>query len=269
MELYAIASHHCNLSCPHCHIKDAPENYNRELFLEKLNSFEGVIVLFGGEPTVHRDRMFDIIQSNKEHGKVPISSVATNLMILDDELIKVYEEIGYISTSWNRTRFTDEQYQQWLDNCNKLEGTKVNCGIIITMTQDLLEYPMEDFLKTVDEWNPNVLQFIRFEHYIGDSQCNYFDDADTWLCNLYKQWRSKIPVETFNPTFPWYHDCKQTYTLEPDGTMTNTCPNGLYTKHKVLNECLSCENANRCKPCRLLSACSYPKKLRKLIESED
>lgn len=268
MDLYAISSHHCNLSCSHCRIKDAPEEYNRDAFLEKLNSFEGNIILFGGEPTVHRDRMFDIIQNNREHGKSPICSVATNLMILDDELIQLYEEIGYISTSWNRNRFTDSQYQKWLNNCNTLQDTKINCGIIITVTQDLIDYPIDQFLKTVDEWNEKVIRFIKFEHYIGNVQDDYFQNADEWLCNVYRRWKSKIPVDTFTAEMPWYHDCRETYTLEPNGTMSNCCPNGLYVKHSILNECLLCEKASVCKPCRLLTACSYPKKLRELIESE-
>lgn len=269
MDLYAIATHHCNLSCPHCHIKDAPEEYNKDKFLEQLNSFEGTIVLFGGEPTVHRDRMMDIIKSNKDNGKSLIGSIATNLMILDEELIRIYEEIGYISTSWNLSRFTDKQYIQWLDNCDKLQNRNINCAVIITATQDLIDYPINLFLNIVDQWNPKVIQFIRFEHYIGYVSDDYFQKVDEWLCNVYRQWRSHIPVETFNPDIRWYHECKNTYTLEPSGIMTNSCPNGLYVHPKVLSECCTCDKASECKPCRLLPSCSYPKELRKLIESED
>lgn len=270
MELYAIVSHHCNLSCPHCHLKDSPEEYNRDLFIHELNNFDGNIILFGGEPTFHRDRMFDIIAENNKNGKRKIASIATNLMILDEEILDFYRDIHFISTSWNRTRFTGNQYNIWLDNCKRIGNEpNIHCAVIITMTEDLIDWNIDDFLKVVDHWDSDAIKYIKFEHCIGDNRDGYFEQVDDWLCRLYKKWRSKIRVDTFDLTMDWYHDCSETYTLQPNGIIVNSCPNGLYVKPKVVHECLTCELANKCRPCRLQPECSYPTRLRKIIESEE
>ena len=78
--LYVIPTMHCNLDCSHCFIKNSPEVYNREKFIYKLNNFDGDLILFGGEVTTHLDRMFDIIESNKNEGISKISN-----MILHDK----------------------------------------------------------------------------------------------------------------------------------------------------------------------------------------
>lgn len=269
MILYAIPSHQCNLKCPHCHLKDSPEEYNRNLFIKELNNFDGQIVMFGGEPTFHRDRMFDIVNANRKDGKNRINSIATNLIILDEELLEFYREIHFVSTSWNLTRFSSSQYTKWLENCNVIANEpNIHCAIIITMTEDLIDYDVEKFLFTVDQWNDKAIKYIKFEHCIGDNRDGYFEQCDEWLCKLYRRWRSPIKVETFDAVSSWYHDCRDTYTLQPNGIMVNSCPNGLYVKPKVPSECLMCDQAGKCRPCRLLPQCSFPLKLQKIIESE-
>ena len=105
--LYAIPTWNCNLNCPHCFIKDKSEIFNRDKFIEELNKFDGRISLFGGEVTSNLDRMFDIINSNKENGVSKISGITTNLIILNNDLINLYKEFGSIGTSWNPNRFND------------------------------------------------------------------------------------------------------------------------------------------------------------------
>lgn len=269
--LYAIMTHKCNLSCPHCTIKDANEKFDHIAFMSELNNFEGKIILFGGEPTANRERMRAIFHS-QEHTphRSPIGSIATNLIILDDELINLYNKIGYVSTSWNHTRFTPDQYHTWLDNITRLGKSGVKPGIIITVTDDLMDSPIEEFLKIVDEWPSEYISWIKFEHLISnDNIPEYFDRADEWLCKLYTMWRSSITVETFDSSLMWYHDCSEVYTLEPDGTIHNVCPNGLYVKGGVPSECLTCDKASECRPCRLQHYCSYPKKLHALICSKN
>lgn len=268
--LYAIPTHHCNLSCPHCTIKDAEEHYDHEKFMQALNSFQGAITLFGGEPTSNRKRMMDVIQSNMScPGAHSIGSIATNLIILDDELIELYKKIKYISSSWNYTRFTDEEYKIWLRNLKICADNGIKLGIIITLTDDLLKADIEEFLKTVDEWPSDAITWIRFEHWISESNTpDYYEEADQWLCDVYKRWRSPIYVKTFDKSIKWYYECSETYTLEPDGTLHNTCPNGLYVKRHMVDDCYTCSKASECKPCRLQCYCSYPNRLRELIESE-
>lgn len=266
--LYAIPTHKCNLSCPHCTIKDHEEKYDHIAFMSQLNNFDGHIILFGGEPTADRERLRAIIHSRKHTPYVSeIGSISTNLIILDDELIELYKEIGYVATSWNLTRFTDLQYGIWKANLCRLASAGIKPGVLITLTDDLLDYPMEEFLKIVDEWHSDYVSWIQFEHLISeDNTPEYYEKADNWLCELYKAWRSKIYVRTFDISLRWYYDCSHTYTLEPDGVMHNICPNAFYCRKTIPEECMLCEKATECKPCWLHAYCSYPKKLRTLIE---
>ena len=56
-ELYAVLTNQCNLSCPHCDIKSSElDDYNKELFLNAIKEFDGNIILFGGEPTLYKNR---------------------------------------------------------------------------------------------------------------------------------------------------------------------------------------------------------------------
>ena len=268
--LYAIPTYHCNLCCPHCHIRDNSETFNNQEFMDKLNNFDGKIILFGGEPTVHLDRMFNILESNKAHGKSKIRNLATNLMILNDELISIYKEMDFIGTSWNRNRFTPEQYSVWLSNCDKLEKENITAALLITITEDLMEWGVDRFMFTASQWNSKVLPKIRFEHYIGDDNTpEYYPRVDQWLSNLYQRWTLPIKVETVERLDSWYFNCDNIYTLLPNGKMINSCPNGLYVQKKVPNECLSCSNAVMCRPCRLQSCCSYPKTLNQLVKERD
>lgn len=267
--LYAIPTHHCNLNCPHCTIRDAEEKYDHIAFMSQLNNFDGIIILFGGEPTAERDRLNAIIHSREHNPHISeIGSISTNLIKLDEDLIKLYKKIGYVATSWNLARFTDTQYGVWKANLCRLASAGIKPGILITLTEDLLNHPMEDFLKIIDEWHPDYVSWIRFEHWISDTNTKeYYEKADSWLCDLYHKWRSPIKVQTFDKDLKWYYDCRDVYTLEPDGTLRNICPNGLYAKTCVPKECLTCEKSGECMPCRLQPYCSYPKKLRALLET--
>lgn len=263
MKLYALPTTHCNLNCPHCSIKNAPEDFNRERFINVLNSFEGSIILFGGEPTLHRERMFDIIEANKT-GKHLIGAISTNLILLDEELIELYKKLKFINTSWNPQRFTPEEYTIWLSHCKQLKENDIEYRLMVTLTDDLLLMEPEAFIEKASEWDPSNISHLKLENYVGDVTPDYFQRVDDWLCQLYLKWKLPIRIELFDQIDNWKHNCDEVYTLFPDGTLVNSCPHR--AKIQVPLECLTCERAAQCRPCKLQPFCSYPKKLAELIK---
>lgn len=263
--LYTIPTMHCNLDCSHCFIKNKPEVYDREKFINELNNFEGDILLFGGEITTHLDRMFDIIDSNDKDGKSKIKSITTNLVILNDRLIEFYKRLGAISTSWNPDRFNDKQYEIWKNNCKTISDNGIHYKVMVTLTDNLFNISAKDFLNIAKEWITDSLIEIKFEHYVGSEVTReYFDKADEWLCKLYTEWNIPVKLEMIDRLECWKFDCDDVYTLYPDGELVNACP---HSKHAIVaSECYTCEKVNSCRPCKLQPYCSYPHKLDKLIK---
>lgn len=265
--LYAIPTMHCNLNCGHCFIKNAPEVYNREKFLDELNNFEGNIILFGGEVTSNIDRMFDVIESNRNNGKSKIVTVSTNLIVLDDKLIEFYKSLKGISTSWNYDRFISNTYDIWKKNCSIIADNGISYKVMVTLTEDLFQLSVKEFLTIAKEWITPTITEIKFEHYIGkENTSEYFNRADEWLCELYKEWDIPVRLGIINKLKQWVFDCSEVYTLYPDGRLLNCCPHAKYGM--VASECYTCEKVATCRPCRLQPHCSFPNKLADLVESD-
>ena len=262
--LYVIPTMHCNLDCSHCFIKNSPEVYNREKFIYKLNNFDGDLILFGGEVTTHLDRMFDIIESNKNEGISKISNISTNLIILNNDLLDFYKTLRGVSTSWNPDRFNDNQYNIWKNNCKILSNNNIDYRIMITLTDDLFKIESKEFLNIAKEWVTPNLKEIKFEYYVGKEVTpEYFDRADKWLCDVYKDWDLPVDLEILKRINCWNYNCNEIYTLYPDGNIINACPHG---KTKVISyNCYSCDKVSKCRPCRLQPYCSYPHNLAKLV----
>ena len=262
--LYAIPTWNCNLNCPHCFIKDKSEIFNRDKFIEELNKFDGRISLFGGEVTSNLDRMFDIINSNKENGVSKISGITTNLIILNNNLINLYKEFGSIGTSWNPNRFNHNEYEIWLKNCKIISDNGIKYTILITLTDDLFSIPIKEFIDMVKTWDTDNLKQLKFEHYVGkEATPEYFKKADKWLCELYKIWDTNINLEIENRVCHWNYDCDNIYTLLPDGSLTNQCPH--MSKKYVPSECYICDRVEKCRPCRLQKYCSYPREFANMV----
>lgn len=260
--LYALPTTHCNLSCPHCDIKNTPEGYDRDLFVDALTNFDGRVILFGGEPTLYEDRLFDIIDADSKKFN-RIRSISTNLIKLSDRLIQFYKKLGGVSTSWNPSRFTESEYATWISNCEVLNKEKIKANIMITLTDDLFAMPIDQVLDMINTWNPNLITDINFEHYVGDNGKEYYTRADDWLCEIYTKWNSPIKNKTIVRIQDWYYDCSGIYTLTPNGIINDGCPH--HSEPTVLEECFSCEKASVCRPCRLQKQCSYPKKFADMI----
>lgn len=265
--LYALITTHCNLSCSYCDVKNCAEQFNRDEFINQLNNFDGRIILFGGEPTLYPDRLIDIYLSNPEINR-KISSISTNLIYLDDKILSILQLVHYVCTSWNPSRFNENEYKKWLDNINLISERTPNISlrILVTMTDDLLKLSSDEFNNIINNWNSNIIKDIRFEHYIGDeSDEEYFTKCDEWLCEIYKSWNSPIRMSNINEINNWYFDCSDVYTLYPDGTIKKGCPHS--SNISVPLKCYECDRSDICKPCQLQRYCSYPYKFAQLVNS--
>lgn len=265
---YALLTTHCNLSCPHCDVKNNKEHWDRDKFMQQLHDFDGEIILFGGEPTLYKDRLIDVFLSDPIVNR-KITSITTNMMSIDDTILTILQMIKGIGSSYSPDRFTDDEYQIWLNNINEF-GKKVpgkTMRIISTMTEALLAKTPDEMIKIISEWNSSVITEINFEHYIGpEVDKNYFERCDQWLCDVYNAWNSPIKIYNIKRIRGWYNDCTNIVTLHPDGSITHGCPHN--SKTYMLNECYSCEKVAYCRPCRLQKYCSFSHKFAELTKND-
>lgn len=263
-QLYVIVTNECDLSCPHCDIKSlSKDNFNEEIFMNILKEFNGDIILFGGEPTLHKDRLLKILSLDKA------TSISTNLVNLDDDIIPYLKDL-YIATSWNFYRFNPIQCYLWLNNLKRLHANNISCRVLITLTKDLIESDVNEFIDMIKVWDKeyHAIDSILFEQLIDENMSpEFYEQVDEWLCKVHNLWEiHSIGIKNLimNKIDYWYCDCENIYTLHPDGKITNGCP------HKssvyVPNECLICPQSDKCKPCRLQKHCTYPRRLAQLNE---
>lgn len=256
-QLYIIPNYTCNLSCPHCILHKKKDVYDREKFLQTLSSIDAKYkTLFGGEPTLFRDRLVDILSVAK------VDAISTNLLTADQDLCDIFNQYNLaIATSWNPARFTDQQYQMWIDNLKLLARNNISAKVLITLTEDLLEISNQAFDQLLDSWDqiPSI-QGVLFEPLLDpNSLPDLHERADLWLCRLHDRWRwkfSNLIVENFNYAIC---DCSNVYTLNPCGNLVKGCPQ--YTGRKVNSQCLACQLATVCQPCMLQTHCCFPKNL--------
>lgn len=266
---YAMLTTRCNLTCPYCDIKSADDGYDQEKFMQALRDFNGWFLLFGGEPTLYRDRLKHVMFSDPEVSN-KIKSITTNLMILDDELMDIFKNFKSLATSWNPSRFRNNEYSTWLDHINKIDG-QVKFLVIITMTNELLQMDPDEIINTIRSWNSNTINIIGFEHYVGpETTQEYFDKCDDLLCEIYKRWDVPIRFKNVRMQLGYRYNfyCKRTHVITPSGILLPGCPQRQYNEIKTPSECYSCDRVDVCKPCRLQNYCSYPKKFAELINND-
>lgn len=263
--LYAKLTNECNLSCPHCNILNDVD-YDEEKFFEQVNRFEGEIIAFGGEPTIYRDRLLRLFASKK------VMSITTNLLILDDELIEYYKDIG-LATSWNENRFLEDQYDRWLMNLKILYEHDISCSVLITMTDQLIHSSPLEFIQMIKLWNDEYysIENILLEQLIDPTKSQeFYDDVDDWLCEIHRLWNLyDIHIENriMKDLLHWNKDCNNIYTLEPNGTLRHHCPHP--DPRIIREECLTCSYADICRPCILQQHCTFPKKLYTMIKKNE
>ena len=264
--LYAVPWYKCNLNCPHCHVshREVAEDYDR--FLRTLKIVDGFdhVVLFGGEPTLYREKFVEIIRTGK------INSVSTNLVrypvnVIENELIPLINEYNLaIATSWNLKRFTRAEEDIWYENLANLCKHGVDVTVMITLTEDLLNISPTFMCFYLGRLEGAGVQKVLFEPYIGDVEVN--EKADEWLCEVHDYYPGLIKNLLEEKLKNWNCNCDDVHTLEPDGVIRKGCPDLLASG--VMNyciDCMTCEHSDICRPCMLQKTCSYPKKLAKKL----
>lgn len=262
-QLYAILTNQCNLSCSHCDIKSSDDGFNEEAFIKALNEFDGHVILFGGEPTLYKDRLMKILSLDKA------VSISTNLVKLDDGFIEYFKNLS-VATSWNLNRFSPVEYYSWLNNLKRLHDNGISCRVLITLTKDLIKCDIHEFINVIKIWDNeyHAIDSILFEQLIDENATpEFYAQVDEWLCKVHALWEiNSICIENtiVKKLEHWHCDCTNVYSLHPDGRITNGCP---HTENvHVPNECLICPQSDKCIPCRLQKYCTYPKKLAQLVK---
>lgn len=262
--IYAIPNYECNLNCPHCDIHTKHIEYNECEYLKTLKSIDDNdrVILFGGEPTLYEDRFYSSFFTGK------LKSISTNLVDIQPNILKTIAESNMtMSTSWNVTRFTDIQYKRWLDNLQIYGTYGKKCMVMITMTEDLIDDANFDHVLTIlkDIDDTHAVDKLQFEHLLSQNDLSeHHIKCDEWLCKIHDIWNFSFEncIET-KINKGWIFDCKDIYTLYPDGRLINECPHGNSIKLNLI--CITCSNAKNCKPCKLQNICTFPYKLSRLL----
>lgn len=257
--LYALITRRCNLTCPHCDVYKLKDDFNEEKFLSYLHKYDGRIILFGGECSLYPNRIKLLLNDDEINYK--IESATTNLVILNDELIECYKQIKHLGTSWNPGRFTDYQYNKWMENIHELSKyEKITTGVLITLTDSLFEYDFDKFLHILNRLDrEGNINNIKFENFVGPgTDRSYFRRSDEFLCKLYDHWNwnFKMRFETIDRVLSHYMDCSFVEHLNPDGSVETGCAH--IAPIQASMDCLLCENNSICKPCQLQQYCTMP-----------
>lgn len=263
--LYVCPSWKCNLKCPHCEIstRKSKEDKWGKTVLETLKNVElnenAIVTYFGGEPMLNKFQFGTIMASGL------ITSVSTNLLMLDDDCLRWLNATSPkvdIATSWNPQRFPEQtRYYMWLDNLEKVTKNGFDTKVLITLTPDLFGidfHELNDYLYDMEE--AGATKFL-FEPYVGEKE--YHEAADKWLCDFVDHYDGGMENCIVDRLKHWNCDCTNTWTIEPTGELVKGCPQ--FKGVNIPSECLTCENGHVCRPCVLQKTCSYPKRLAKKL----
>ncbi|MCM1439766.1 MAG: hypothetical protein NC131_11295, partial [Roseburia sp.] len=109
---------------------------------------------------------------------------------------------------------------------------------------------------------------VKFEPFVGDEATpDYFHVADQWMAEVVRLWDLRAELDMIQRAKHWHFDCKDVYTLLPDGTLMNRCPH--LVEAQIPEACYNCANVSNCKPCPIQRYCSYlPETVKAVKEKE-
>lgn len=277
-EVYVCPSFACNLNCSHCFLKNLPINTEWDtLFssIEYLNNNAGphlVFDLFGGEPLILDKNRFSEIMSLFKGREYIISS---NLINYSEFYLSYLKDASLVNTSWNPSRFSVEQYNNWRNTVSFLTSNGVRVAIMITLTKDLISQEESPGLitKMLGELKASSADF---DYLIGKGYPEP-EVVDNYLNAIFDKFKENCPDCIFTKVQKMrtavkegrkFKDCSNFYTLLPTGKIKRGCA---YCENlKVREECKYCEYYDICNgSCPLTEACSFPKKLFERIRNEE
>lgn len=257
MVVYVIYTHKCNLSCPHCTIKNIKENFDEEKFWSTYKNINSEIIIFGGEPFLDKKKLKKLLDLNNN-----VSTISSNMILWDKDIENIladYPKVG-IGSSWNPRRFTESQYNLWLKNLH--DSNRVG-NINITLTEDLFSYDFNQLIKILNDINEvKSINTVCFEPLVPDYNPK---KGDEFLCRIYDVFKTlRIKIDLLKLFSRKY--CGSTKTLLPSGDLINDCPQSDIRNLDTFKECFNCPYYKICKPCRKLSTCWFPKNFYELIK---
>lgn len=260
---YVIPNYNCNLDCPHCeiHKRYSPrQDYNKIIdAVREVKAKENIV--FGGEPSLNIFMFESLITSGD------ITSVSTNLVAHPPAMWRRWGDIlkrheVSVATSWNYKRFTDTQYHKWLANLSELNIADVDTMVLITLTPDLIASGHSKVLNVLNDIEITGCTKFLFEPFIGDTSADFHCEVDEWLCLFHDAYFGKMTNVLEERLDNWKCNCDDVVTIHPDGTIIRGCPDSLSVERGLVpNDCLLCDNTDKCRPCKLQKYCSYPKAL--------
>ena len=198
--LYLTITDECNLHCPHCY----KEDFKKSLFsFEKIkkilenNKDIDFIILYGGEFLLEKysTKVIDLITFLKSKN-LSISGT-TNLCFknLSENQLYILNQLDSISTSWNPLRFSDEQFNWWLSNINKLKGKPLS--LLIALTKSLIE---RSYFDQIQNFCKLPFETIKFEPFIGEGfERPLNKEVDVYLCELYNSLKNFLNEKQIEP----------------------------------------------------------------------
>lgn len=286
-ELYITITNECQLRCPHCYKDDFGQSLlDIDLVKNVIDQYPSIeiAVLYGGEPLLEKyiHNLINIFNYLKEKNK--IVCCVSNLCF--DNISKEQEKIIYgvdeLSTSWNPSRFTDEQYNKWLSN---VKSIKKDVHLLVTLSKDLIDI---DYKEIYNKLNELPFKTIKFEPYIGNNGMKPKNkDIDIWLKNFFELCFKNNNVKKYTLFMDIINSIRDNshygifnrkcvnniLTLKPNGEIIN-CPNMVSSylenqkeklqQTKYNNKCFKCDFFNFCNgSCQLLTfdddyCCGYP-----------
>lgn len=167
----------CNLNCTYCYDKSNHNNIYKEneefnlkipditRYIEKLwknKNDNSEIIFHGGEPLIINSKNYDLLMGKIKNLYPNVKfSIQTNATLLNNEIIQILKKynvhIGISLDGYNNLTNSCRIYKNGknsfndvLSNINLLKEQNINFGIIMTLTNNILnkEKELYDFLKT-------------------------------------------------------------------------------------------------------------------------
>ena len=199
----------CNLNCNFCFIGKPRSKIvlNPEMAVKIFKEFkertgDNVIIAVnftGGEPTLHTDRILEIISGIKDVDNKVVFSIYTNLTYkITPRILTLFEKKIGIFTSWDpiHLRFkTKKKFELWRANCKSVTVESVN----IVLTRDILALEPEDLFELISSWGINYVAFesLQLTGNAITKNLKIPSKLDDWLCKIYDTNMSDIQISIF------------------------------------------------------------------------
>ncbi len=250
--LYLTITRECNLRCRQCYFwtyKDPEDKLNINEFKNIIDQFceinpSPVVVINGGEPTIHRDEFFEISQYLRS--KTITSTCVTNGYAFDDYMVENMIDVGprYITVSLdshireihNFLRGTSDAFDSTVDTIKrliKMRNSKKDFISEITVSTIIFDENVEylpDYIEFVRGLGVNAVLFqILSPTFANVSKTDKFFSehffknnaikAIETIFNVYEKYKNDPFVQLSRSDVEWY----KMYIENPDFVASPVC----------------------------------------------